>query len=118
MEPRMQYYRPCSWAGNSVLCLCSPFILLPLFALPQGGWNPAALAAMLAGVLPTIPGLLAAVGGLHGVHPTFLAIYDCAWFVGVAISTAVYCALMAGAKVAAGAESPGAGPAGGATKPA
>ncbi|GFR47711.1 hypothetical protein Agub_g9465, partial [Astrephomene gubernaculifera] len=51
----------------------------------KDGWNPAALWAMLAGVLPTLPGFLATLGLLHGLPPVFGLLYDCAWFVGVGV---------------------------------
>ncbi|KAG1663969.1 hypothetical protein FOA52_001095 [Chlamydomonas sp. UWO 241] len=68
----------------------------------SGGWNPAAIAAVVLGTLPSLPGLLASAGVLSGVPPLFLSLYDAAWFVGVTISTVVYVALMgAGASLAA-----------------
>jgi NCS1 family nucleobase:cation symporter-1 len=70
----------------ALLC-CSP-------AYAQGGYNIAALVAVVAGVLPCLPGLLASVGLTGSAGPVFSAIYDCAWFVGVAVSTVVYCGCM------------------------
>lgn len=71
----------------------------------QGGYNVAALLAVAAGVLPCLPGLLASVGLAGSPGPVFGAIYDCAWFVGVAVSMLVYCGCMrmSGAGAAAGA---------------
>jgi NCS1 family nucleobase:cation symporter-1 len=60
----------------------------------QGGYNIAALVAVVAGVLPCLPGLLASVGLAGSAGPVFSAIYDCAWFVGAAVSTVVYCGCM------------------------
>ncbi|WIA16169.1 hypothetical protein OEZ85_012883 [Tetradesmus obliquus] len=70
----------------------------------QGGYNVAALLAVAAGVLPCLPGLLASVGLAASPGPVFGAIYDCAWFVGVAVSMLVYCGCMrmSGAGAAAG----------------
>ena len=71
---------------------------------PQNGYNPAALIATIAGILPTMPGFLSNLGVLQGVPLAFTMLYDAAWFVGVAISTVVYCALMAGATVTKGSD--------------
>eukprot|EP00798_Chlamydomonas_sp_ICE-L_P004169 gene4169-14269_t len=64
----------------------------------KGGWNPAALAALLAGVLPSIPGFLATVRLIGPVDPIWKLLYDLSWFVGVAISASLYVALMGKAK--------------------
>lgn len=61
----------------------------------QGGWNMAALAAVVLGVLPCLPGLLASIGVISSAGPVFALLYDCAWFVGVGVSSVVYCWLMA-----------------------
>ncbi|MCH7861632.1 NCS1 family nucleobase:cation symporter-1 [Sphingomonas sp. NPDC092331] len=59
------------------------------------GWNPAALIAFAAGVLPNLPGFLAtAAPGAFAVGPVWMAIYTWAWFVGLAIALLVYLALM------------------------
>ncbi len=60
------------------------------------GWNPAALIAFAAGVLPNIPGFLHTVlpGVFPDVSPIFKHIYTFAWFVGVAVAMAVYLLLM------------------------
>lgn len=63
----------------------------------KNGWNPAAIWAMIAGVLPSMPGFLSQCGVLSNVPQLFLSMYDLAWFVGVAVSTVVYCVLMRGA---------------------
>ncbi len=62
--------------------------------LTQGGWNMAAVVAVVAGVLPNVPGFLAVLHVLSHVHPVWQALYDCAWFVGVAVSSLVYLACM------------------------
>ncbi|GLC56096.1 hypothetical protein PLESTB_001063900 [Pleodorina starrii] len=89
----------------------------------KDGWNTAALWAIFIGVLPTLPGFLATIGVLSGLPPIFAQLYDCAWFVGVAVSSAVYCLLMRGAPGAFGSRGsqetgPGLGPAGGSPAPA
>jgi NCS1 family nucleobase:cation symporter-1 len=62
----------------------------------KNGWNPAAIAAFIAGVLPNLPGFLNAA--LPSVFPNvpevFKTIYTYAWFAGIAISTVVYVASM------------------------
>ena len=60
------------------------------------GVNPAAVAALLAGVAPNVPGFLATVGLLPSVPAIFTLIYNCAWFVGCAIACLVYLGLMRG----------------------
>jgi NCS1 family nucleobase:cation symporter-1 len=59
------------------------------------GWNPAALIAFAAGVLPNLPGFLAtAAPKAFQVGPVWLAIYTWAWFVGLAVALIVYLGLM------------------------
>lgn len=61
----------------------------------RGGWNPAALAAFAAGLLPNLPGFLAtAVPSAFAAGPLWMGIYTWAWFVGLAIALLVYTALM------------------------
>lgn len=64
----------------------------------RGGWNPAALIAFAAGVLPNIPGFLhaAAPGAFAGVGEPWTSIYTWAWFIGLAIALTVYTVLMRG----------------------
>jgi NCS1 family nucleobase:cation symporter-1 len=59
----------------------------------RGGWNPIAIVALLAGVLPNLPGFLKAAGFVADVPDAFEAIYTYAWFVGLAVAAAVYLAL-------------------------
>jgi len=61
-----------------------------------GGVNPAALAALAAGIAPNVPGFLAqAFPSRFGAVPDFWrGIYSYAWFVGFAIAGATYLALM------------------------
>jgi NCS1 family nucleobase:cation symporter-1 len=69
--------------------------VLPCPALHcKGGWNPAALAAVAAGITPCLPGLLASVGLGPAAPPAFAAVYDAAWFVGVGVASGVYWAAM------------------------
>ncbi len=60
----------------------------------RGGWNPAALAALVLGVLPNLPGFLKAAGFIASTAPLFETLYTYAWFVGLAISAVVYYLLM------------------------
>ncbi len=60
----------------------------------RGGWNLAALAALLAGALPTLPGLLHTLFGL-AVPQALVALYtQAAWPTGFFVAGAVYLALM------------------------
>jgi nucleobase:cation symporter-1, NCS1 family len=58
------------------------------------GWNPAAIIALVVGVLPNLPGFLQAAGFVARVPDLFNAIYTYAWFVGLAVAALVYMALM------------------------
>jgi len=58
------------------------------------GWNLRAVVAMLAGVLPNLPGFLKVAGFIGSTAPIFETLYTYAWFVGLAISAAVYYLLM------------------------
>ena len=66
----------------------------------RGGWNLAAVAALVLGVLPNLPGFLAAAAPhLFGdVGAFWTGLYTYAWFVGLAIAAAVYGIMMAGRK--------------------
>lgn len=46
----------------------------------SGGYNLAAMAALVIGILPVVPGFLQKTGFLASVPNTFLVIYDNAWF--------------------------------------
>ncbi len=67
------------------------------------GWNTAAIAAFVLGVLPNIPGFLNAAfpASFPDVGEAFKTIYTYAWFVGVAIAAVVYGAMMRGHRVPA-----------------
>jgi NCS1 family nucleobase:cation symporter-1 len=69
----------------------------------NSGWNMAALAAFIVGVLPNIPGFLNAAfpASFPDVGDGFKTIYTYAWFVGVAISAVVYGIMMKGKTVPA-----------------
>jgi NCS1 family nucleobase:cation symporter-1 len=58
----------------------------------KAGWNPVALLAFAAGVLPNLPGFLHAAGpGVFGGVPAFWnSLYDYAWFIGFFVAMAVY----------------------------
>ncbi|MBB5206911.1 NCS1 family nucleobase:cation symporter-1 [Chiayiivirga flava] len=58
----------------------------------RGGWNPAAIVALVLGVLPNLPGFLHAAfpASFAGVPDIFKTIYTYAWFVGLGISGLIY----------------------------
>jgi nucleobase:cation symporter-1, NCS1 family len=58
------------------------------------GWNPAAIIALVFGVLPNLPGFLQAAGFVARVPDVFNAIYTYAWFVGLTVAAVIYMALM------------------------
>jgi NCS1 family nucleobase:cation symporter-1 len=62
----------------------------------RAGWNPAALIAFAAGVLPNLPGFVATafpkIGG--GVGGFWMGLYAYAWFVGLGLALGVYSLLM------------------------
>lgn len=62
------------------------------------GWNNAAIAAFVVGVLPNIPGFLNAAfpAAFPDVGAGFKTIYTYAWFVGIALSALVYGVMMKG----------------------
>ena len=53
------------------------------------GINWIAMLALAAGIAPNLPGFLGAIGAIKA-SPAAAAIYDWAWFVGVAVAAAVY----------------------------
>jgi NCS1 family nucleobase:cation symporter-1 len=65
------------------------------------GWNMAAVAAFILGVLPNIPGFLNAAfpTAFPNVGDGFKLLYTYAWFVGIAISALIYGVLMRGRSV-------------------
>jgi NCS1 family nucleobase:cation symporter-1 len=66
----------------------------------RNGWNPAALVAFLAGVLPNLPGFLktAAPATFAWIGPAWAASYTYAWFIGLALALALYSVLMWGSR--------------------
>ncbi|UGQ47275.1 NCS1 family nucleobase:cation symporter-1 [Massilia endophytica] len=69
----------------------------------RNGWNVAAIAAFVLGVLPNIPGFLNAAfpAAFPDIADSFKTIYTYAWFVGIAISALVYGVMMKGKAVPA-----------------
>ena len=59
----------------------------------RGGFNPAALVALVAGIAPCVPGFLTAVKLIPGSWP-WTELYNYAWFLGFGVSFLVYTALM------------------------
>ena len=60
----------------------------------SGGFNPAAIIALVVAVLPNIPGFLQAAGIVESVPAVFSNIYTYAWFVGFFIAGGLYLVLM------------------------
>jgi NCS1 family nucleobase:cation symporter-1 len=60
-----------------------------------GGYSWVAIAALVAGALPSLPGFLANIKAIDGsrVAPFLLNLYNYAWFVGFAIAFVLYLAL-------------------------
>jgi NCS1 family nucleobase:cation symporter-1 len=58
------------------------------------GWNWVAIFAFAAGVLPNLPGFLAAAGLMEGVSPFWSTLYGYAWFVGLFVAGVIYGGLM------------------------
>ena len=64
-----------------------------------GGWNPRALVALAAGILPNLPGFLGTIK-VVAVSAFWMKLYNYAWFVGFGIAFAVYAGLTMGGKQA------------------
>ena len=75
----------------------------------RGGWNPIALIALAAGVLPNLPGFLHAAGFVAAVPAAFDTLYTYAWFVGLIVAAGVYLAGMRLTGRTAGRPRPGRG---------
>ena len=62
----------------------------------RGGWNPLAVGAFLAGVLPCVPGFLHAClpHAFPHVNAFFRDLYDYAWFIALGLSAATYALCM------------------------
>lgn len=61
----------------------------------QGGFNPKALVALVAGILPLVPGFLGTIGAAS-VSPFWITLYSYAWFISFGVSFGVYWALIRG----------------------
>lgn len=61
----------------------------------RGGFNPAAIVALVAAVAPNVPGFLGTVG--VPVPSFWISLYHYAWFLGFGIAFIVYAVLMRGA---------------------
>ncbi|GAC1374623.1 MAG: NCS1 family nucleobase:cation symporter-1 [Hymenobacter sp.] len=62
----------------------------------RNGINPAALVALVVGIVPNVPGFFTAIGVLAkgAAWPGLVAVYNYAWFVGFLVSGGVYLLLM------------------------
>ena len=58
------------------------------------GYNPAAIIALVVGVLPNVPGFLKSAGFITGEKNFFDSLYVYAWFIGFGLSAALYAGLM------------------------
>ena len=58
----------------------------------EGGVNPAAVWAFVAGVAPCVPGFLRAAGAAAWAPKIFVAVFDVAWFVGFFVGAGWYLA--------------------------
>ncbi|KAG6543959.1 hypothetical protein Mapa_014583 [Marchantia paleacea] len=67
----------------------------------SGGFNLNAMASLVLGVLPNVPGFLASAGLVEKVPQAFKLIYDNSWFVGFLLSSAVYWLLTSRGRTAA-----------------
>ncbi|CAI9097893.1 OLC1v1034409C1 [Oldenlandia corymbosa var. corymbosa] len=57
----------------------------------SGGYNLAAMAALLLGILPVIPGFLQKVGVLNSVPESLVMVYNNAWFFSFFFAGILYC---------------------------
>jgi NCS1 family nucleobase:cation symporter-1 len=62
----------------------------------SGGFNPAAIIALVIAVVPNVPGFCKAAGFVESVAPIWSTIYTYAWFVGFGLAALVYLVLMWG----------------------
>jgi NCS1 family nucleobase:cation symporter-1 len=58
-----------------------------------GGFNPAALIALVVGIAPCVPGFLGTIGVME-VGPAWMAMYNYAWFISFGLSATSYLILM------------------------
>jgi NCS1 family nucleobase:cation symporter-1 len=61
----------------------------------KGGWNPKAIIALIAGIVPNVPGFLDKIEAVK-FSPFWRSFYSYAWFVSFGISFAVFAALSMG----------------------
>lgn len=61
----------------------------------SGGWNPAAIIALVVAIAPNVPGFLGTIG-LIEAPAIFATLYQYAWFLGFSLAFAIYWALMRG----------------------
>ena len=64
----------------------------------SGGFNPAAIVALVLSIAPTIPGFLGTIKVVSpdSIGPFFMHVYSYAWFVGFGVAFVVYWAIMKG----------------------
>ena len=60
----------------------------------RGGFNPAAIIALVLAVIPNIPGFLVAAGFMESAPEILTNLYTYAWFVGFFLAAVIYLALM------------------------
>ncbi len=72
------------------------------------GWSIVGLGALMLGILPSLPGFLATINVLkkETVGPTFMTVYNEAWFVGFGVAFVAYLAARSLAPMPAGAPTP------------
>ncbi|HZW29155.1 MAG TPA: cytosine permease, partial [Isosphaeraceae bacterium] len=58
-----------------------------------GGFHPWAMIALAVGIAPCVPGFLGTIGAM-AVAPTWMAMYNYAWFISFALSAVSYPLLM------------------------
>ena len=81
-------------------CIRRRVLDLPALYKPSGpywywnGFNPAALMALIAGILPCLPGFVATIFPGSAIDPLWTEIYHYAWFISFGVAFAVYWAWM------------------------
>jgi len=63
-----------------------------------GGYNPLAMIALAAGIVPCLPGFAAAAGFVSHVDAVWARLYDYAWFVSFGVALLTYVVLMFAAR--------------------
>ncbi len=59
----------------------------------RGGFNPAAILALVVGVVPNIPGFLGTINAVEGVSAFWMNLYSYAWFTGFGLAFVAYLVL-------------------------